>query len=182
MSKFIEMLKGRVGIITIICLICILFDMLTKFLTEGVRHKVIEGVVSFVSVHNTGAAWSIFSEHTILLTITSIIFLGLFFIIDHMLKRPNNLLYVISFSLIVGGGIGNLIDRIFFGYVRDFICLNFIDFPIFNIADICLCIGVGLIIIYILFDNIDNKKDEKKMNAETDTKTLNEETQKNEKE
>ena len=65
-----------------------------------------------------------------------------------------------SFGLIVGGALGNLYDRIKLGYVRDFIYLDFApDFPIFNMADSCLCVGAVMMVVYILF--MSGKKSEK---------------------
>lgn len=56
-----------------------------------------------------------------------------------------------GFSLVFGGAVGNLIDRLFLGYVRDFIALDFINFPVFNIADMCLCAGVIVLLVFFLF-------------------------------
>ena len=64
--------------------------------------------------------------------------------------------------MVLGGTLGNMIDRIFLGYVRDFICLEFINFPVFNVADSCLVIGVILYCVYYVFlwDKKENKKGE----------------------
>ena len=67
---------------------------------------------------------------------------------------------MISVAMIAGGGIGNLIDRIAIGYVVDY--LDFRVFPIFNIADIAVCVGCGLLILYVLF--LDGKQDGKRDN------------------
>jgi signal peptidase II len=64
-------------------------------------------------------------------------------------------------SLIIAGGIGNIIDRVKFGYVRDFVYLEIIDFAVFNVADSCLTIGCILIIIYVLWDFFSTTKKEK---------------------
>ena len=60
-----------------------------------------------------------------------------------------------------GGAIGNFIDRLCLSYVRDFIEVKFIDFPVFNIADCFVCIGAGLYILYTLMDSVRKSKDEK---------------------
>ena len=69
----------------------------------------------------------------------------------------------IATGFIVGGCFGNLYDRLVFGYVRDFLNFEFMNFPVFNIADVSLCIGIFLIVIYFIFIMPkEGKKDEKK--------------------
>ena len=100
-------------------------------------------------VKNYGAAFNIFSGSRIFLSVISIIFsILLIFLI--LRKNTINLLKILSYSFILGGTIGNGIDRIFNGYVIDFINLNIIDFPVFNIADISINIGF-IILIYNIF-------------------------------
>ncbi|MBO7526901.1 MAG: signal peptidase II, partial [Clostridia bacterium] len=65
--------------------------------------------------------------------------------------KKKNVLYSISLGMILSGAICNLLDRITFGYVRDFIKLDFINFPIFNIADSAICVGVFLFCIFFIF-------------------------------
>lgn len=163
----------------IIFISVIAIDMLTKFLLDGKVIPIIKGVISFTSSHNTGAAFSIFSNNTLMLIIVTIVFLGIIFVADRFIKNKN-LLYYISFALIVAGGIGNLIDRIFLGYVRDFIYFELINFAIFNVADSALTVGVILFAIFVLFysdgkkkkaTNIDNKKESININLQdNDTK------------
>ena len=102
-------------------------------------------------VKNYGAAFNIFSGNRIFLSCISIIFSIL---LTYLILRKNTLnsydLY--SYSFILGGTIGNGIDRIFKGFVIDFINLNFINFPVFNIADISINIGF-IFLIYSIFNN-----------------------------
>ena len=102
-------------------------------------------------VKNYGAAFNIFSGNRIFLSCISIIFSIL---LTYLILRKNTLnsydLY--SYSFILGGTIGNGIDRIFRGFVIDFINLNFINFPVFNIADISINIGF-IILLYSIFKN-----------------------------
>ena len=102
-------------------------------------------------VKNYGAAFNIFSGSRIFLSLISILFSIL---LIYLILRKNNInatdLY--SFSFILGGTIGNGIDRIFKGYVIDFINLNIINFPVFNIADISINIGF-IILLYSIFKN-----------------------------
>ena len=102
-------------------------------------------------VKNYGAAFNIFSGNRIFLSCISIIFSIL---LTYLILRKNTLntydLY--SYSFILGGTIGNGIDRIFKGFVIDFINLNFINFPVFNIADISINIGF-IFLLYRIFKN-----------------------------
>lgn len=131
---------------------CVLFwDIFAKVITDGLSVEVWPGFFNFVSVHNTGGAWSILNQHTWLLIVLTFIFLVVFLIFNYFFKQKT-MLYVIGFSLVFGGAIGNLIDRLFLGYVRDFISLDFIsNFPVFNIADMCLCAGVIILCVFFLF-------------------------------
>ena len=133
----------------IIC-ICVVVDMLLKKATDGKSFGLINGVLSVYSTYNTGGAWSIFNDHTIALTIISALFLFAV-VVMFVLYKKKNLMFNISCSLIIAGAMGNLIDRIFLGYVRDFIKLDFMNFPIFNFADMCVCVGVVLLCIYMFF-------------------------------
>ena len=65
--------------------------------------------------------------------------------------KPKSYLAVSAIGMIVGGGIGNMIDRIWLGYVVDFIYIKIIDFAVFNVADSFVCVGTALLVIYILF-------------------------------
>ncbi len=164
-----------------VCFVLILLlDQLTKFLIiknvipeVGSRAKFINGFISLVYVQNMGAAWGIFKNNNIFLIISS--FLGVAAIIAFYVfrikaaKNKCSKLLGVTVGLLVGGAIGNLIDRLAFGYVRDFINFEFISFPVFNFADVALTFGVIMLIIYILFfyskegDKNDNliKNDEK---------------------
>ena len=132
--------------------VCVLFvDMLTKILTDGISVRIWDGVFNFVSVHNTGGAWSILDEHTWILIVLTFLFLIAFFVFNYFFKQRTNL-YLVGFALVVGGAVGNLIDRLFLGYVRDFISLDFLgNFPVFNIADMCLLAGVIVLCVFFLF-------------------------------
>ena len=102
-------------------------------------------------VKNYGAAFNIFSGNRIFLSCISIIFTIL---LTYLILRKNNLnlLDLLSYSFILGGTVGNGIDRTFKGFVIDFINLNLINFPVFNIADISINIGL-VFIIYSFFKN-----------------------------
>lgn len=154
-------------VILAIVLPCVLFallltlDLVSKHLidkslgTVGASREIIHGFISFIYVHNSGAAWGIFSGRQIFLIIISIIVIALFiaFYVLRLRKFKDKISLWLSVSLgfIAGGCFGNLIDRIAFGYVRDFINFDFMNFPVFNVADICLTVGIILLFIYFIF-------------------------------
>lgn len=135
----------------------IIIDMVTKFLFEGKDIMLIPNFISILSHHNTGAAWGILSGKLWILIIVTVLFVGAIIGFD-IWQKIESKLYSVAIAFIVGGAIGNIIDRIAFGYVRDFIKLEFMEFPIFNFADSFLCVGVVLLIIYLLFFYKDKKK------------------------
>ena len=143
----------------IIIAVILLVDMLTKFLIVS-EVNIIDGVLVIMPTKNYGAGFSILSGQTWLLISITVVFLTGLIIFDIMFKRKSTL-FGVATGLIIAGGIGNLIDRIFFGYVRDFIYLEFIDFPVFNVADMALTFGVILLAVYILFFNKDKKNAQK---------------------
>lgn len=152
-KKYIYKILIILGIVTA--------DQVTKFLLDGKDFVVINNVLSFSSSHNTGAAWSMFDGQMLLFIGGAFVFLIVMFLFDYFQKDQTKL-YTLGFSIILAGAIGNLIDRIAFGYVRDFIKTEFINFPIFNIADIALVCGAILFSVYILFfAELDDKKDKK---------------------
>lgn len=115
---------------------------------------VIQEVFHITYIHNKGAAFSIMEGQInvlILLPLAMIIAAVIFMLI---MRKKGHPLLMISVALIAGGGIGNLVDRIALGYVVDY--LDFRVFPIFNLADIAVCVGCGLLVLYVLF--IDGKQ------------------------
>lgn len=103
---------------------------------------------------NTGAAFSILEGATIFFVVVGI--LALIFIHKYLLKEKLNTLKILSYSLLIGGIVGNLFDRIFYGYVVDFLSFKFGDyyFPVFNLADSFIVVGAILIGIDIIKDGI----------------------------
>ncbi len=140
----------------LISILIILSDQLTKYIINLNHTSLINNDLIFFSidyVKNYGAAFNILSGSRIFLsTVSTIITLYLIYLI--LCKKNISNLNLLSYSLILAGTVGNGIDRIIKGYVIDFINLNFIDFPVFNIADIS--INVGLIL--IIYGLIKNKK------------------------
>lgn len=150
--------KIRYGIVTtLVILLCIFWDMFFKIITDGFDVTIIDGFFWFSSTHNTGAAYGIFAGKLTMLIVVTCVMLVLIFVYNWFHKNKS-IFYCVSLGLICGGAIGNLIDRIFLGYVRDFIKFSFFNFN-FNIADACLTIGVVLFAIYLIFfDDLFKKK------------------------
>ena len=135
-------------------LLVILIDQFTKYLMFYNYKLYLNKDYIFFRldfVKNYGAAFNIFSGSRIFLSIISIIFsIILLYLI--LRNKSSNLLDLYSYSFILGGTIGNGIDRIAKGFVIDFINLNIIDFPVFNFADISINIGF-ILILYNIFKN-----------------------------
>ncbi len=112
---------------------------------------VIEGFFHLVHVGNTGAAWSLFTGKSTLLALLAFITLGAIFWWRHSLGLRERMVQW-SFGLLCGGIVGNLIDRVAYGHVVDFLDFHFGNYvyPTFNIADSGICIGVGLYLIHTL--------------------------------
>ena len=159
-------------------------DRLTKWLAATyVKPKSSINLISFgdrewlnlTYQENTGAAFSILRDKKLFLIIlTSIIILGV--IILMVTKRVKKPVYIWSFALIVAGGVGNLIDRIFYGYVIDFVDVRIIKFAVFNFADICAVVGTVMLILFYIIDEIKASKAKKAKAAEQAEEAVNTET------
>lgn len=132
----------------------LLIDQLSKSILEiyfelNESVLLIQDFFSITITHNTGGAWSIFSNHSYFLILISI--LALFLLIHLMFHFQKNKRNQIAFACVCAGILSNLADRIFLGYVRDFLHFTFFgyDYPIFNIADIAIVVGVFLLIFAI---------------------------------
>ena len=134
----------------------IAMDMMTKFLSyallSGVETvPIIKGVIHFTYVENRGAAFGMLKDHRwVFITISTIVIIG--FLAYLFLGHADSRLMGVSLSLITAGGIGNMIDRLALGYVVDFIDFRLINFAVFNVADSCVCIGAGLLILYLILE------------------------------
>lgn len=111
---------------------------------------VLPGIVELRYVLNDGMAFSMLAgKQGILIGVTSLMLIG---VLVWLVRGDMPLLERISWTLVLGGGIGNLIDRVLNGAVVDYINVLFMHFAVFNFADICVCCGVGLLILSILLD------------------------------
>ena len=148
----------------VLALVTIIIDQWTKWLIvkymdmyESV--SIIDGFFSITSHRNEGAAWGILQgQMTFFYIITVIVIIGIIYSLQKYAKE--SALLAISLSIILGGAIGNFIDRIFRKEVVDFLDVMIFsyDFPIFNIADSCLTIGVILFFIATIIDEKKRKK------------------------
>ncbi len=118
-----------------------------KFLSEGESLPIIRNVLHMTLVHNTGIAFGLFKDHGIIFIIIPIVFVILLVINIYYYKKTQSLSlpYILGFSLIIGGAVGNLVDRITLGYVIDFVDIRI--WPVFNIADSAITIGAVIILL-----------------------------------
>lgn len=134
----------------------IFFIGINFYISNLIMHKIANGesysnsFMNLVFVKNTGAAFSILQNSTTFLIVLSII--ALLFALYYIIKNIENLYIKELFctSILISGIFGNLCERVYFGYVRDFFDLTFINFPIFNVSDVFINIGVLAIIVMIL--------------------------------
>lgn len=143
--------------------IIVLIDQVSKYLTQayvdiGQQIEWIPGLLSITHIHNTGAAWSILEGQMWFFYIITVIVVVM--IIYYMQQMKNEPLLKTGLAFILGGALGNFIDRLMHQYVIDMIQLDFIDFPIFNLADTALTIGVILLFIQYIF--LDRQEKESK--------------------
>ncbi|HHZ05744.1 MAG TPA: signal peptidase II [Clostridiales bacterium] len=150
-----------------IAVVLVLIDQLLKMVI--VNTVKIDGGFSFLGdfvniiyVENKGVAFGLMENFRWLFVIVTGVII--FFLIAYLIKyKPKSKMLIISIGMIVGGGIGNLIDRIFLGYVVDYIQLAIFP-PVCNFADYCVTIGVALLAVYIVFrsDFFSDDKDKNK--------------------
>ena len=141
--------------IYIICIITFIIDQISKciistYLKLNKPITVIKNYFYIRYINNTGASWGILANQRIVLIILSLI--AIIIIIRYINTFKKTKLNIVGFGLLTGGILGNLSDRIIYGYVRDFIDIYIFkyNYPVFNIADICIVIGVILLIISII--------------------------------
>ena len=156
----------------VLMLACVGLDQLSKYLVVANMElhesvDIIPGVLRFTYIQNDGAAFgSMDDKRWIFMVLSTVAIIGI--LVYLFWKKPQNKLLLSSLILITGGGIGNMIDRIALGYVIDFI--DFCAFPkiwmwVFNIADSCVCIGAGLLALWMILDIVREAKAEKAKKA-----------------
>ncbi len=143
-------MKKKISIIASIVLMIDLFSKYLIFNNMGENTEIIKNFFYIRKSQNFGAAFSLFTGNVYLIIIVNIIIF--FFLIKYINRFKVNLRNTIAFGFVIGGLFGNLFDRVIYGYVRDFLdfyIFNY-NYPVFNIADSCIVIGVILMIIAIM--------------------------------
>ena len=167
------------AIITVLLIIAsVVLDQVSKYLVVanmelGQSIDVIPGMFRFTYIHNYGAAFgSMANARWIFMIFSTLAIVAILVFI--FWKKPQSKLLLSALILVAGGGIGNMIDRIWLGYVIDFI--DFCAFPklwmwVFNVADACVCVGAGILLLWMILDII---KDEKAKKIATDVPVVEE--------
>ena len=159
---------------TVVSLIAIIagvigLDQLTKWLAvvnlQGeASFPLWRDVLHFTYVENTGMAFGMLKDHRWVFMVFSTV--SIIALLIYLFRfRPESRWMQISMAFIIGGGIGNMIDRIILGYVIDFIDFTLINFAVFNIADSFVCVGAGMMIVYLIIDLVREIKLEKAQKA-----------------
>lgn len=148
------------------CLVMIImiiaFDQITKYIAKSTLYPdkaihFIDGFLEFRYAENTGVAFSMFSGgRWVFIILTSAVAIGM--LVYMFTRAQKNLWLYWSLGVIVAGAIGNLIDRIFLGYVIDFINPTFVRFAVFNIADCAVTLGTVSLVAYLIFDIFKKEK------------------------
>lgn len=146
----------------VMIIMIIAFDQITKYIAKSTLYpdKVIhfiDGFLEFRYAENTGVAFSMFSGgRWVFIILTSAVAIGM--LVYMFTRAQKNLWLYWSLGVIVAGAIGNLIDRIFLGYVIDFINPTFVRFAVFNIADCAVTLGTVSLVAYLIFDIFKKEK------------------------
>lgn len=146
----------------LIIVLCIAADQLTKIcaaanLKDISTLPIIENIFHFTYVENRGAAFGMLADHRWVFMILSVVGIAAIFIYLTVTK-PKSWWMRLALCFIVGGGVGNMIDRIARGYVIDFIDCRFINFYVFNVADSFVCVGCAMFIIAVIIDEVRERK------------------------
>lgn len=148
-------MKKRTILYSLLAAVVLCLDFLMKrYILSNFRQGEIFGAIPFVAdliyVRNTGAAFSILSGRTQILSILSVIFC-IAAAVYWVVKKPSHPLLCSSVALLFSGALGNAIDRLAYGFVVDFISIVWFDFPVFNIADMAIVTGAILLVVYEIF-------------------------------
>lgn len=163
----------------ILIIAVIVLDQVSKMLlapaleAAGGSIPLIQDILHLTYVENRGAAFGMLADHRWIFLSLSVIGIGAIFVwlVYSVTKKPEsmNMWTRIAVAFIIGGGIGNMIDRVRLGYVVDFIDCRFINFYVFNVADSFVCIGCAMFLLTVIKEEIDARG--KKKAAQTETKT-----------
>lgn len=167
MKEFILKHKNRF-IMAFVIIVGVVLDQISKilvvdnlsFIQEKGSIVLIKRILNLTYTENDGAAFGMLDDHRwIFMTVSVIAIVGIGIYLFAFCKE--NLVFQAGLALIVSGGIGNMIDRIAYGYVVDMLEFDFMEFAIFNVADSFVCIGAGLVILVLLIEIINDSKKQK---------------------
>ena len=131
--------------------------LVIEYLAPVEQVKLIDGVLHLTYVENRGAAFGMLSDHRWVFMVLSVAAIAAL-VIYLWKSRPRDRLLTLSLAMIAGGGIGNMIDRMVYGYVVDFIDVTAVWDYVFNVADSAVCVGCGLIILWFILCEIKERK------------------------
>lgn len=148
--------------------VTVILDQVSKYLVVANMElhesvEIIPGILRFTYIHNDGAAFGSMDEHRWVFMLLSTV--AIVAILTYLFwKKPQDKLLLSALIMVTGGGIGNMIDRVYLGYVIDFI--DFCAFPkiwmwIFNVADSFVCVGAGVLALWLILDTVKEYKKEK---------------------
>ena len=161
---FYRRAKGKAVCLALAAVLCVAADQAVKWLVVNTMTLGQSPLLRLTRVHNYGAAWSSFSgARWLLIILTAVGMCVLAWLLVKVVRHP---LGQWSLACILGGGIGNLIDRVRLGYVVDMLDTMFMDFPVFNVADVFVVCGTICALIYYLA--FYGKYDEKHRENKTD--------------
>ncbi len=155
----------RFGVFLAVVTVLLTADLLTKYFfydkaDPAITISVIPHIINFKRLPdlNFGAAWGILGGKQVFLIVMSFVFLVIF-VVYYIKEKNKTWLMNITFGFLIAGCLGNLIDRLFLGGVRDFIQFDFWkSFPTFNFADIVLCVGIVLFLLYLIVSLVKSKR------------------------
>ena len=157
---------SQTALFALVCLGWLVLDFVTKVLVNNDAHALGQvfagpwaGLIQFRLVYNTGAAWGIFGDSTFALGVFSCIMCVLLVAFYLWQKNDLNMVATLGLALVVAGGLGNAIDRFALGYVVDFIETAFMDFPVFNIADIGVTCGIVIFLVALFVGSPSGEED-----------------------
>lgn len=153
-------------------LACVVLDQLTKYFAQLYLQPVgtmpfIPGIMELRFVLNDGAAFSSFAgARLFLILFTGIAIAAL--AVYLFWKKPPKRLERTALVLLIGGGLGNLIDRVRTGVVVDFFATTFVDFAVFNVADCFVCVGAAMLILYVFLEERKKSGEPERKGSETE--------------
>ncbi|MCI8589989.1 MAG: signal peptidase II [Clostridiales bacterium] len=152
-------------LVIVSALFCIFLDRVTKMaavtvLELGESKTVFEGLLNFTYVQNEGMAFGWLADYRYIFMCLSVILLAGITVFIFWYRKQANHWLKLACGLVLGGGVGNMIDRVALGYVIDFIDVKVFSFWtwVFNVADAAVCIGVLMLAVYLFFDSRQTKK------------------------